>query len=115
MAYETRNTMLFSFAILFILDYGLKLHAGPSPMFKKFGYKEIKKGTDNFSIILGQGGFGTVYKAQFSDGLVAAVKRMNKISEQAEEEFCKEIELLARLHHRHLVSLRGFCIERNER
>jgi serine/threonine protein kinase len=46
---------------------------------------------------------------------VAAVKRMNKVSEQVEEEFCREIELLARLHHRHLVALRGFCIKKNER
>lgn len=55
-----------------------------------------------------------MYKAKFSDGLVA-VKRMNRVSEQAEDEFCREIELLARLHHRHLVALRGFCIERHER
>lgn len=46
---------------------------------------------------------------------MAAVKRMNKISEQAENEFCREIELLARLHHRHLVALRGFCIKKQER
>lgn len=84
-------------------------------MFRKFSYKEIKKATDNFNTIIGRGGFGTVYQAQFSDGLVAAVKRMNKVSEQGEEEFCREIELLARLHHRHLVSLRGFCIEKHER
>lgn len=84
-------------------------------MFQKFSYKEIKKATDNFNTIIGRGGFGTVYRAQFSDGLLAAVKRMNKVSEQGEEEFCREIELLARLHHRHLVSLRGFCIEKHER
>ncbi|KAK2991533.1 hypothetical protein RJ640_016568 [Escallonia rubra] len=76
---------------------------------------ETKKATDNFSTIIGEGGFGTVYKAQYNDGLVAAVKRMNKISEQAEDDFCREIELLARLHHRHLVTLRGFCIEKKER
>ncbi|GMP38315.1 hypothetical protein CsSME_00009609 [Camellia sinensis var. sinensis] len=84
-------------------------------MFRKFSYKETKKATDHFNTIIGQGGFGTVYKAQFSDGTVVAVKRMDKVSEQAEDEFCREIELLARLHHRHLVSLRGFCIERRER
>mgnify|MGYP004712281607 CR=1 FL=1 len=56
-----------------------------------------------------------MYKAEFEGGLVAAVKRMNKISEQAEDEFCREIELLARLHHRHLVALKGFCIEKQER
>jgi hypothetical protein len=88
---------------------------GPSSMFRKFTYKEIKKATDSFNTVIGQGGFGTVYKAQFSDGIVAAVKRMNKVSEQGEDDFCREIELLARLHHRHLVSLRGFCIAKHER
>ncbi|PIA56512.1 hypothetical protein AQUCO_00700689v1 [Aquilegia coerulea] len=90
-------------------------HEGPSSMFRKFSYKETKKATDNFSTIIGQGGFGTVYKAQFSGCFVAAVKRMDKVSEQAEEEFCREMELLGRLHHRHLVALRGFCAEKHER
>lgn len=84
-------------------------------MFQKYSYKETKKATNNFNTIIGQGGFGTVYKAQFRDGSVAAVKRMNKVSEQGEDEFCQEIELLARLHHRHLVALRGFCIEKHNR
>ncbi|GAB4852981.1 hypothetical protein Ancab_017170 [Ancistrocladus abbreviatus] len=88
---------------------------GPSSMFRKFSYKETKKATDNFRTVIGQGGFGTVYRAQFRDGLVVAVKQMNKVSEQAEDEFCREIELLARLHHRHLVALKGFCIEKQER
>ncbi|KAG7976980.1 hypothetical protein I3843_05G007300 [Carya illinoinensis] len=88
---------------------------GPLSMFRKFSYKEIKKATDSFNTIIGQGGFGTVYKAQFSDGLEAAVKRMDKVSEQGEDDFCREIELLARLHHRHLVSLRGFCITKHKR
>ncbi|XP_064940453.1 probable receptor-like protein kinase At1g49730 isoform X2 [Musa acuminata AAA Group] len=88
---------------------------GPSTMFRRFTYVEIKKATENFSTVIGKGGFGTVYKAQFADGSIAAAKRMNKVSKQGEEEFCREIELLARLHHRHLVALKGFCAERNER
>ncbi|KAF5204293.1 Receptor-like protein kinase [Thalictrum thalictroides] len=92
-----------------------KCQEGPSSMFRKFSYKETKRATDNFSTIIGQGGFGTVYKAQFSGCFVAAVKRMDKVSEQAEEEFCREMELLGRLHHRHLVALRGFCAEKHER
>ncbi|CAM8897463.1 unnamed protein product [Rhodiola kirilowii] len=92
-----------------------KFQEGPTSLFRKFSYKETKIATDNFSTIIGQGGFGTVYKAQFKDGLAVAVKRMNKISEQAEDEFCKEIELFARLHHRHLVALRGYCMEKHER
>ncbi|GFP84582.1 probable receptor-like protein kinase at1g49730 [Phtheirospermum japonicum] len=81
----------------------------PSCMFRKFSYKETKKATNDFSTVIGQGGFGIVYKAEFRDGLVAAVKRMTKVSEQADVDFCRELELLARLHHRHLVALRGFC------
>ncbi|KAG8066822.1 hypothetical protein GUJ93_ZPchr0004g38853 [Zizania palustris] len=88
---------------------------GQSPMFQRYNYKETMKATNNFSTVIGKGGFGTVYKAQFSDGSIAAVKRMDKVSRQAEEEFCREMELLARLHHRHLVNLKGFCIERKER
>ena len=88
---------------------------GPSSTFRKFKYSEIKKATDDFSTMIGQGGFGTVYKAHFSDGLVTAIKRMDKASEQKGDEFCREIELVARLHHRHLVSLRGFCIKKHER
>ncbi|XP_054776621.1 probable receptor-like protein kinase At1g49730 isoform X1 [Prosopis cineraria] len=92
-----------------------KFQEGPSSMFRKFNYREIKKATEDFNTIIGQGGFGTVYKAHFRDDLVLAVKRMNKVSEQGEDEFCKEIELLARLHHRHLVALRGFCVKNHER
>ncbi|KAF6143976.1 hypothetical protein GIB67_017584 [Kingdonia uniflora] len=88
---------------------------GPSSIFRKFSYKETKKATENFSIILGRGGYGTVYKAQFSDGFTAAVKFMNKVSEKGEDEFCREMEILGRLHHRHLVALRGFCVEKNKR
>ncbi|KAF8054820.1 hypothetical protein N665_1312s0013 [Sinapis alba] len=91
------------------------IHEGHSLSFRKFSYKEIRKATKDFSTVIGSGGFGTVHKAEFSNGLVAAVKRMNKSCEQADDEFCREIELLARLHHRHLVALKGFCTKKNER
>lgn len=86
-----------------------------SSAFRKFSYKEMTNATNDFNTVIGQGGFGTVYKAEFSDGLVAAVKKMTKVSEQAEQDFCREIELLAKLHHRNLVALKGFCINKKER
>eukprot|EP01018_Ginkgo_biloba_P019682 Gb_04897 [translate_table: standard] len=92
-----------------------KWKEGPSAMFRRFSYKETKRATGDFSTIIGRGGFGIVYKARFENGFVAAVKRMSKVSQQGEEEFCKEMELLGRLHHRHLVTLRGFCAEQHER
>ncbi|KAL0899672.1 hypothetical protein Bca101_083633 [Brassica carinata] len=91
------------------------VHEGHSLAFRKFSYREIRKATKDFSTVIGSGGFGTVHRCEFSNGLVAAVKRMNKSCEQADDEFCREIELLARLHHRHLVALKGFCTKKNER
>ncbi|XP_078440987.1 putative receptor-like protein kinase At1g49730 [Wolffia australiana] len=92
-----------------------KFPEGPAPIFHRFSYKEIKKATKNFTNEIGRGGFGTVYKAEFSNGLVVAVKKIHKFLEQGERDFSREVELLGRLHHRHLVSLRGFCTTRHER
>ncbi|XP_047329727.1 probable receptor-like protein kinase At1g49730 [Impatiens glandulifera] len=94
-----------------------RLSPAPLPLLMKIGYKETKKATNNFVTVVGQGGFGTVYKAQFEDGSTLAVKRMDKVEseEQADDDFCREIEILSRLHHRHLVALKGFCTGNQER
>lgn len=52
-------------------------------------YKLLEKATDNFQDgnILGEGGFGCVYKAQLDDTLNVAVKKLNCESQDAEREF----------------------------
>ena len=50
-----------------------------SIIIKKFGYNDTKRETNNFRTLIGQGGFGSVYKAQFNDGLILAVKRMESL------------------------------------
>lgn len=72
--------------------------------------------TGNFdsSSQVGQGGYGKVYKGFLADGSVVAIKRALEGSLQGSREFCTEIELLSRLHHRNLVSLVGYCDEENE-
>ncbi|XP_073293958.1 calcium/calmodulin-regulated receptor-like kinase 2 isoform X1 [Primulina huaijiensis] len=75
---------------------------------------DIQKGTQNFTTILGQGSFGPVYKATMPAGEVVAVKVLASNSKQGEREFHTEVSLLARLHHRNLVNLVGYCVDKGE-
>ncbi|WOL15068.1 putative receptor-like protein kinase [Canna indica] len=97
------------------LQHVWKSKKGTSIIFRRFSYHEIKKATDNFSAIIGKGECGTLYKAHFEDGFVAAVKQIRNVSVLSEEEFCQEMEFLGRLHHRHIATLKGFCSSRQER
>lgn len=56
-----------------------------------------------------------LYKAQFDNGFPAAVKLNNNLSELSEQEFSQEMEFLGRLHHRHILTLKGICYSRQER
>ncbi|KAL4368018.1 hypothetical protein GQ457_05G030110 [Hibiscus cannabinus] len=73
--------------------------------------------TNNFSDAnkLGQGGFGAVYKGVLPDGQEVAVKRLSSDSGQGDLEFKNELLLMAKLQHRNLVRLLGFCLEGHER
>ncbi|WZZ25131.1 hypothetical protein YC2023_008532 [Brassica napus] len=80
-------------------------------------FENLKVATKNFSPgnELGRGGFGSVYKGVFSHGQEIAVKRLSGASGQGDLEFKNEILLLAKLQHRNLVRLLGFCIHGQER
>ncbi|VVB12207.1 unnamed protein product [Arabis nemorensis] len=80
-------------------------------------FENLKAATNNFSPEneLGRGGFGSVYKGVFSHGQEIAVKRLSGNSGQGDIEFKNEILLLAKLQHRNLVRLIGFCIQGQER
>jgi serine/threonine protein kinase len=60
--------------------------------------------------LLGQGGFGYVHKGVLPNGKEVAVKSLKTGSGQGEREFQAEVEIISRVHHRHLVSLVGYCI-----
>ncbi|KAG5235571.1 G-type lectin S-receptor serine/threonine-protein kinase [Salix suchowensis] len=64
---------------------------------------------------LGEGGFGPVYKGTLVDGQEIAVKRLSKSSGQGMDEFKNEVMLIAKLQHRNLVKLLGFCIHKDEK
>ncbi|KAM7490257.1 hypothetical protein LguiA_033178 [Lonicera macranthoides] len=83
----------------------------------QFDLGTIQAATNNFSNEnkIGRGGFGMVYKGTLANGQDIAVKRLSKSSRQGELEFKNEVVLVAKLQHRNLVRLLGFCLEGEEK
>ncbi|KAM6582259.1 hypothetical protein CsatB_009261 [Cannabis sativa] len=77
-----------------------------------FTYEELALATDGFSDanLLGQGGFGYVHKGVLPNGKEVAVKQLKAGSGQGEREFQAEVDIISRVHHKHLVSLVGYCM-----
>ncbi|CAM8951293.1 unnamed protein product [Rhodiola kirilowii] len=82
-----------------------------------FTFEELVRATNGFApeYFLGEGGFGSVYKGFKPDRKVIAVKQLKVGSGQGDREFKAEVEIISRIHHRHLVSLVGYCISKNQR
>ncbi|PIN23719.1 Serine/threonine protein kinase [Handroanthus impetiginosus] len=65
--------------------------------------------------MLGKGGFGTAYKAILDDGNVIAVKRLKDLNVNGKREFEQQMEVLGRLKHPNLVSLKAYYFARDEK
>ncbi|CAL5044326.1 unnamed protein product [Urochloa decumbens] len=93
----------------------------------QFTFQELKSATINFrpDSILGEGGFGYVFKgwiepnstapAKPGTGVTVAVKSLKQDALQGHREWVAEIDFLGQLHHKHLVKLIGYCIEDDQR
>ncbi|KAK9065849.1 hypothetical protein SSX86_015250 [Deinandra increscens subsp. villosa] len=88
--------------------------------FRQFSLDEILSVTQNFddALVVGEGGFGKVYKATINveNGAtcIVAIKRLDHESSQGAPEFWAEIEMLTKLRHCNLVSLIGYCNDKPE-
>ncbi|XP_027083969.1 G-type lectin S-receptor-like serine/threonine-protein kinase SD2-5 [Coffea arabica] len=80
----------------------------------RFSYNDLQAATNNFSVKLGQGGFGSVYQGILPDGTRLAVKKLESIG-QGKKEFRAEVSIIGSIHHLHLVRLKGFCAEGSHR
>ncbi|XP_010552694.1 PREDICTED: putative receptor-like protein kinase At4g00960 isoform X3 [Tarenaya hassleriana] len=78
---------------------------------KVFPFQVLVSATKNFhpNHKLGEGGFGPVYKGRLSDGREIAVKKLSQSSRQGKNEFVNEAKLLAKVQHRNVVNLVGYC------
>ncbi|KAJ6755369.1 KINASE 1B, partial [Salix purpurea] len=94
---------------------------------KSFSFSDLKMATRNFrpDSVLGEGGFGSVFKGWIDEqsfcatkpgtGIVIAVKRLNQDSFQGHKEWLAEVNYLGQLYHPHLVKLIGYCLEDEHR
>ena len=77
-------------------------------------YQEIFDATQGFDakFCIGEGGYGTVYKAQLISGDTFAVKKLTSLCDgniSQQKEFLNEISALKEIRHRNIVKLHGFC------
>ncbi|XP_010521843.1 PREDICTED: protein kinase APK1A, chloroplastic-like isoform X2 [Tarenaya hassleriana] len=98
-----------------------------SPNLKSFSFSELKTATRNFrpDSVLGEGGFGCVFKGWIDEqtltatkpgtGTVIAVKRLNQDGWQGHKEWLAEVNYLGQFSHPHLVKLIGYCLEDEHR
>ncbi|KAH0727748.1 hypothetical protein KY285_003476 [Solanum tuberosum] len=78
---------------------------------------DLDAATNNFSLAnkIGHGGFGNVYKGVLENGVEIAVKKQDVTSRQGFTEFENEFKLIAKLQHRNLTKLLGYCINGAEK
>ncbi|GAB4832831.1 Serine/threonine-protein kinase pbl35 [Ancistrocladus abbreviatus] len=93
----------------------------------QFSFQELKSATGNFrpDSILGEGGFGYVFKGWIEEnstapakpgtGITVAVKSLKPDGLQGHREWVAEVDFLGQLHHPNLVKLIGYCIEDDQR
>ncbi|KAK2970387.1 hypothetical protein RJ640_007515 [Escallonia rubra] len=85
---------------------------------KRFAWRELQLATDNFSEknVLGEGGFGKVYRGVLGDNTKVAVKRLTDYeSPGGDAAFQREVEMISVAVHRNLLRLIGFCTTPTER
>ncbi|KAF3433841.1 hypothetical protein FNV43_RR24944 [Rhamnella rubrinervis] len=80
-------------------------------------FEKLAIATNNFhsETMLGQGGFGQVYKGKLEDGQEIAIKRLSRASGQGLVEFTNEVVVISELQHRNLVKLLGCCVDGEEK
>ncbi|KAM0952008.1 putative protein kinase RLK-Pelle-LRR-I-1 family [Dioscorea sansibarensis] len=84
------------------------------PMVQCFPLKYIESVTCNYKTMIGEGGFGAVFRGTLPDGEEVAVKVRSATSTQGTREFDNEVTLLSTVRNENLVPLLGYCCENDQ-
>ncbi|KAK4353459.1 hypothetical protein RND71_028977 [Anisodus tanguticus] len=84
---------------------------------KTYTFRELASATKNFKqeCLIGEGGFGRVFKGTLQGGEVVAVKQLDRSGTQGNQEFLVEVKKLTLLNHPNLVNLIGYCADGDQR
>ncbi|GJY68525.1 leucine-rich repeat transmembrane protein kinase protein, partial [Tanacetum coccineum] len=81
---------------------------------QQYTYSEVKSITNNFTTVIGKGGFGAVFRGSIGGNQVA-VKILSESSAQGYKEFQAEVKLLMDVRHKNITLLIGYCNESNHK
>ncbi|KAK1433192.1 hypothetical protein QVD17_10100 [Tagetes erecta] len=81
---------------------------------QSFTLEEIESAIQHYKTLIGEGGFGSVYRGTLADGQEVAVKVRSATSTQGTREFNNELTLLSAIRHENLVPLLGYCYENEQ-
>ncbi|KAL5755226.1 hypothetical protein ACOSP7_023446 [Xanthoceras sorbifolium] len=79
-----------------------------------FSLENLETATHKYKTLIGEGGFGSVYRGTLSDGQEVAVKVRSSTSTQGTREFENELNLLSAIRHENLVPLLGYCCDNDQ-
>lgn len=96
----------------------VKKTVAPPANLKSYSIADLQIATGSFSVdhLLGEGSFGRVYRAQFEDGQVLAVKKIDSsvLPNNLSDDFMEIVSNLSRLHHPNVTELIGYCSEHGQ-